>query len=210
MQHQEINEKLRQRLKFTKDDLNINKQGILSAAQIETVKTLSYFNKSKSNKLIIGIAAGGMLLAIAKGAGEGLSTIAIICMVAFIGIAYLLYILYNNYKHKKLEEGKIKVEVLQGKVTLFYDNTTANNPYKGQYGGIVSSANEFAGIKPSDYAYVVQIGKKKIYTTKDIYEAFENDKVYNVYFIRPYKSEYKNIIISAVIVSAEVSSSSLY
>lgn len=198
------NEKLQTGIKFTKTDLSMNKQGMLSPTQIQTLKDTDYFNGSKTNKLIIGIAIGGVGLGFAKEGMHFFSWQMILAYLGMFGIMYGGYYLYAKTNLKKLEEGKLAVEKIQGKINPFYDEKVANSGSSmGQYSGVVSTATSFAGIKYGDYAYVLEIGGKKLYTQKAVFDAFEKDKEYAIYFARMSKREYQNMIHGAVIVSAE-------
>ena len=85
----------------------------------------------------------------------------------------------------------------------FHDEKIANASVGGQYSGVVKTATNFAGINYGDYAYVLELNGKKINTNKAIFEAFEKDKEYMIYFVRTSKTEYQNTLHGAIIVSAE-------
>lgn len=199
MELRELNEKLRKNIRFTKDDLAFNKQGILSSNQIEQIKGNIYFDKKTNIKLWGAIMFFSILIALARGVPlEALFYIFFMMAVFPVG-----HFLHNRYQLQKIIRGKIKVESIKGKVTLFYDEAAMQNLSKVRGGGMVQKAMNFSGKRVEDYAYAIQVGAQKIYTDKTVYEAFENQKDYCVYFIRLYKTVRDNVLLSAIIVSAE-------
>lgn len=192
-----------QGIKFTKDDLSFNKQGMLTPSQIQTLKDSDTFNGSKMSKLVIGIAIGGFLLGIGR---EGAHVFSLNFILPFLGMFAIMYFglsLYNKNNLKKLMEGKLLVEKIHGKINPSHDEKIANASSMGQYSGVIKTATNFAGINYADYAYVLEIGGKKLYVNKAIHDAFERQHEYVIYFVRTSKREYQNMLHGAVIVSAE-------
>lgn len=198
-----MNEKLMQGIRFGKNDLRMNKQGVLTPAQIELLKTNTYFNKSKNGKLLLGIGGIAVLLLFSQ-VGLKLFTLEILLpFVGIVGFYLLIFLFYGKRASKKLESGRMPVEKSEGVVNAFYDEKVVERTASMQHGAAVQQAMRFAGMNSADYAYVVQVGEKKFYCSKDIHDAFESGRAYTVYFIRAVKREYQNIIMG-VIVSAEV------
>lgn len=203
MEKEILNEKLMSGIKFSQSDLSFNQQGMLTPSQIQSLKESVYFSKSTNNKLWLGIMGGGALIYLTRQDFDSFSWISLAWIGGFMAFYYLIFKFFNGSKLKKLEEGKIPVEKIQGKIHAFQDAEAASGASLGQYGGIVKSATSFAGMNFADYSHVVQVGEKKFYTTKNIQEAFQEGQNYDVYFIRTAKVEYQNIL-HGVIVSAEV------
>lgn len=199
----EGDEKLLSGIKFTRDDLSFNKQGMLTPSQIETLKNSIHFSQSTTSRMWLYIMGGGILIYFFQGGWSNFSFQSLFTIALVMGGYYLIFMLFNGSKLKKLEQGKIPVEKIEGVVHIFQDVEAASGAKLGQYGNLVTSASRFAGMNLSDYSYVVQVGEKKIYTTKNIHEAFEEGKSYRLYYIRTYKTEYNNIMYGTVIVSAE-------
>lgn len=198
-----LNEKLMQGIRFGKDDLQMNKQGVLTPAQIELLKTSVYFNKSKNGKLLLGIGVIAVLLLFSQ-VGLKLFTLQILLpLVGIVGLYFLIFYFYGKRTSEKLESGRMPVEKSEGVVNAFYDEKVVERTAAMEHGAAVQQAMRFAGLNTADYSYVVQVGEKKFYCSKDVHDAFESGEAYTVYFIRAAKKEYQNIV-SGVIVSAEV------
>lgn len=203
MDKEALNEKLMQGIRFGEDDLRMNKQGVLTPAQIEVLKTSMYFNKSKNGKLLLGMGVIVVLLLFSQVGLKMFNPEFLLPLVGMVGFYFLIFYFYGKHASKKLESGRMPVEKSEGVVNAFYDEGLVERTASMEHGAAVQQAMRFAGMNSADYAYVVQVGEKKFYCSKDIHDAFESGRAYSVYFVRAAKREYGKII-SGVIVSAEV------
>lgn len=203
MNQEELNEKLMKGIRFGKDDLQMNKQGMLTPTQIEMLKTGIYFSKSKNAKLLLGIGGASLLLFFTQVGFKMFNTQVLLSFGGVIGLYLLIFYFYGNRNSKKLESGRIVVEKLEGIVNTFYDEKVIEKTASMEYGATVQQAMRFAGMNYGDYVYVVQVGEKKFYSAQDVHDAFDSGRAYSVYYIRNAKKEYQNIIMG-VIVSAEL------
>lgn len=199
MDNEVLSDKLHTGLQFTKDDLFMNRQGMMTPSQIERAKHGIYFNPNIGAKIWIAFIFFTVIIFLTRNEWNGFSLETALMIVPIFLVYGWIYYLYSVRPRRQLQQGKLKVESLSGQVKLHYDEAVLNQ-------SVPPGANKFvpSNYSPADFAYVVQVGEKKIYTTKSAYEAFENGRHYTLYFIRATKTEYNQIIYGAMILSAEV------
>lgn len=197
-----LTDQLHSGLQFTKDDLFMNRQGMMTPSQIERAKQSIHFDQRKMGKVWLGLILAGVLMVLARNATISLSWSTLWILGGVFLLYALLFYFYAIYPSQKLRRGKLKVEVLKGQVNLSHDDYFSQQNVSGLYAGVFKTMS--GEYNAADHAYVVQVGEKRIYTTKSVHDAFENGVEYSVYFIRANKAEYNHSIYGATLLSAEV------
>jgi hypothetical protein len=187
-------------MNITEQDLEFNRKGILSKDQIEYLIKYYLFDKKFHYRIWAAVLLFAFCIISFRQGPSFQHYFNGFLLLSFFAILDFLELFFRR---RKLNSDNMKVKFIEGKVNAYYDEVTINDSKKSSNLGIVATIFSFSGVDPYKNKYVVLVNNKKIYTHKEIFEIFKNEKNYKIYYISINGIELNGIIYGAIIVSAE-------